>query len=132
MTATIEVAIDAVDVQAAAAFWAAALGYERLYEREPYLVLGPPPGDGRPRFVIQRVGRLSHEKSGVHVDLRVAHPDREVARLEALGASVVWEIDDTDRGSIRWTTMADPQGLLFCVCPARPDPEELTERDVGS
>ena len=36
---------DAVDADAAAAFWKAALGYERLYERGPYTVLGPPTGD---------------------------------------------------------------------------------------
>ena len=29
---------------ASVSFWQAALGYDRLYEREPYVVLGPPPG----------------------------------------------------------------------------------------
>ena len=31
MTASIEVTMDAVDAEAAAAFWQAALGYRRLY-----------------------------------------------------------------------------------------------------
>ena len=119
MTASVEVTIDAVDADPVASFWEAALGYDRLYEREPYIVLGPPPGDARPRLVIQRVQRVTSDKTPVHIDLRVDDPDSEVARLQALGASVEWVVDETDSGFIRWTTMADPQGTLFCVCPAR-------------
>ena len=119
MTASIEVTIDAVDADPVATFWEAALGYDRLYEREPYIVLGPPPGDARPRLVIQRVMSISSAKTPVHMDLRVDDPDAEVARLEALGASVEWIVDETSSGFTRWTTMTDPQGTLFCVCPAR-------------
>jgi hypothetical protein len=119
MTASIEVTMDAVDPGPVASFWEAALGYDRMYEREPYIVLGPPPGDGRPRLVIQRVQSTTSEKTPVHMDLRVEDPDAEVTRLQALGASVEWVVDETSSGFIRWTTMADPQGTLFCVCPAR-------------
>jgi predicted enzyme related to lactoylglutathione lyase len=128
MTSSIEVAIDAVDADPIAAFWEAALGYRRLYQREPYIVLGPPPDDGRPRLVIQRVDRLSAEKTPVHIDLRVDDPDAEVARLQALGATVEWVVDESASGFIRWITMADPQGTLFCVCPARKEGPP----DVGS
>lgn len=34
-------------------------------------------------------------------------------------------IDDGDPGSSQWTSMTDPQGLSFCVCPARSEPEEV-------
>jgi predicted enzyme related to lactoylglutathione lyase len=119
MTASIEVTIDAVDADPIASFWQAALGYDRLYEREPYIVLGPPTGDDRPRLVIQRVPSVTSDKTPVHMDIRVDDPDAEVARLQALGASVEWVVDETASGFIRWTTMADPQGTLFCVCPAR-------------
>ena len=119
MTSSMEVTIDAVEAEPIAAFWEAALGYRRLYEREPYIVLGPPPDDVRPRIVIQRVDRLSSEKTPVHIDLRVDDPDTEVERLQSLGATVEWVIDESASGFIRWTTMADPQGTLFCVCPAR-------------
>jgi predicted enzyme related to lactoylglutathione lyase len=118
VTPSIEVTIDAVDADPVASFWEAALGYDRLYEREPYIVLGPPPGDARPRLVIQRVASVTSAKTPVHMDLRVDDPDAEVARLQQLGASVEWVVDETS-GFIRWTTMADPQGTLFCVCPAR-------------
>jgi hypothetical protein len=119
MIESIEVTIDAVDAGPVASFWQAALGYDRLYEREPYIVLGPPPGDARPRLVIQRVPSITSAKTPVHMDLRVDDPDTEVARLQSLGASVEWVVDETSSGFIRWTTMADPQGTLFCVCPAR-------------
>lgn len=119
MTASIEVTIDAVDVGPVASFWQAALDYDRLYERDPYIVLGPRPGDARPLLVIQRVPSVTSAKTPAHIDLRVDDPDAEVARLRALGASVEWVVDETASGFIRWTTMADPQGTLFCVCPAR-------------
>ncbi len=119
MTASIEVTIDAVDVERVAAFWTQALGYGRLYERSPYLVLGPPAGDRRPRVVIQRVEEVTAGKTPVHLDLRVDDPAAEVERLRALGAEVAWVVDETDAGFIKWTTMTDPAGTMFCVCPAR-------------
>ena len=89
-----------------------------MYTREPYIVLGPPPGDARPRRD-ERVQSVSPDKTPVHMDLRVDDPEAEVVRLQALGASVEWVVDETSSGFIRWTTMADPQGTLFCVCPSR-------------
>ena len=119
MTASVEVTIDAVDADPVVSFWQAALGYDRLYERDPYIVLGPPPGDVRPRLVIQRVPSVTSDKAPVHIDLRVDDPDAEVARLRALGATVEWVVDEPPSGFTRWTTMADPQGTVFCVCQAR-------------
>jgi predicted enzyme related to lactoylglutathione lyase len=119
MTASIEVTIDAVDIDTTVGFWRKALGYERLYERAPYVVLGPPPGDARPRLVIQQVDAVTPEKSPVHLDLRVDDPDMEVARLRTLGAQVAWSVDERGAGFTRWTTMIDPGGTHFCICPAR-------------
>jgi predicted enzyme related to lactoylglutathione lyase len=119
VTASLEVTLDALDPEAAASFWSRALGYERLYERGRYIVLAPQPGDARPRLVIQRVDELTNDKTPVHLDLRVDDPDGEVERLKALGATVAWVVDETHLGLSRWTTMTDPQGTLFCVCPAR-------------
>ena len=119
MTASLEITLDSLDPQAAATFWSGALGYARLYERGNYIVLAPEPGDTRPRVVIQQVDELTHDKTPVHLDLRVDDPDGEVERLLGLGATVAWVVDETDLGLSRWTTMIDPQGTLFCVCPAR-------------
>ena len=108
MSSSIEIVVDAVDSDAAAAFWKEALGYERLYERGAYTALGPPEGDTRPLLLIQRVDVVSPGKTAVHLDIRVDDPEAEVARLEGLGARVAWRVDETDRGGSRWTTMAAP------------------------
>jgi hypothetical protein len=115
MSSSIEIVVDAVDSDAAAAFWKEALGYERLYERGAYTALGPPEGDTRPRLLIQRVDVVSPGKTAVHLDIRVDDPEAEVTRLEGLGARVAWRVDETDRGGSGWTTMAAPHGTLFCV-----------------
>ena len=132
MTTSLEVTMDALDAETVAAWWADALGYRRLYGRVPYVVLGPDDGDPRPRLVIQQVDAIAPGKAPVHLDLRVDDPDTEVDRLMRLGASVAWVVDETSDGFIRWTTMTDPWGMAFCVCPARPGPEEMTRTDVAS
>ncbi|HEY6566119.1 MAG TPA: VOC family protein [Actinomycetota bacterium] len=119
MTTSLEITMDALDAEPVAAWWADVLGFERLYERDPYIVIAPPAGDPRPRLVIQQVGTVTLGKAPVHLDLRVDDPDAEVARLAALGASIEWTVDETAEGFITWTTMADPWGTVFCVCPAR-------------
>ena len=115
----IELTLDAVDAEAAASFWREALGYQVLHVREPYIVLGPQDGDSGPRVVLQRVAAVTAGKTTVHLDLRVDDPDAEVARLQDLGATIAWEVDESTQGFIRWTVMIDPQGTHFCVCPAR-------------
>jgi predicted enzyme related to lactoylglutathione lyase len=119
VTSSIEIVVDAVDADGAAAFWKEALGYEFQSEKGAYTSLGPPEGDPRPRLVIQRVDVVTPGKTAVHLDLRVDDQDAEVTRLEGLGARVAWRVDETDRGGSRWTTMAAPHGTLFCVVPAR-------------
>lgn len=111
----IDIVVDAVDPDAAAAFWQEALGYERLHERGAYTTLAAPRGDPRPRLVIQRVEAVMPGKTAVHMDICVDDPEAEVDRLESLGATVAWRVDETDRGGSRWTTMAAPHGALFCV-----------------
>ncbi len=124
--------MDALDAESVASWWADALGYRRVYSRSPYLVLAPATGDRRPTLVIQQVDRVARGKTPVHLDLRVDDPDAEVQRLARLGAAVAWVVDEADDGFIRWTTMTDPWGTMFCVCPARPDPEEMMQPDVAS
>lgn len=116
---TLEVTIDAVDAEPVADWWAEALGYRRLYERPPYVVLAPAAGDARPRLIVQQVEAVTADKTPVHLDLRVDEPDDVVERMKDRGATVEWVIDEADDGFIRWTTMKDPWGMLFCVCPAR-------------
>ena len=113
---SLEITIDASDLEASAAFWSAALGYERLYERPPYVVLAPLAG-AAPRVLIQQVGTVGASKGRVHLDLRVHDPAREVARLVQLGANVQEVVAEA---ATSWTVMTDPAGTPFCVCSARP------------
>ncbi|OIJ66825.1 VOC family protein [Streptomyces mangrovisoli] len=70
-------------------------------------------GLGR-RVLFQRVPEPKTGKNRLHLDL---HPgegrrDDEVARLVALGASVLRRVDEP---AGQWVVMADPEGNEFCV-----------------
>lgn len=94
------------DVDAAARFWAAALGRapdpEHPGTRGNYRMLETPPDE--PLVQIQRV---SHE-SRVHIDIETDDIAAEVARLEQLGAQVAQRLE-------RWVVMRAPTGQHFCV-----------------
>lgn len=101
------------DVDAAAAFWAGALGYRvdlaHPGSRDRYRQLDTP-GD-QPMVQIQRV---DHE-SRVHLDIETDDIAAEVARLEAIGATVHARLE-------RWVVMQAPSGQRFCVVRVqRPD-----------
>jgi hypothetical protein len=72
------------------------------------------PRGTRPRFLFQRTEAEKTGRNRLHIDLNVGRERRagEVERLQGLGATILWEIDDP--GS-RHTTMADPDGNEFCV-----------------
>ncbi|MGW0554925.1 VOC family protein [Streptomyces sp. NPDC002926] len=70
-------------------------------------------GLGR-RLLFQRVPEGKTTKNRLHLDLHVG-PERreaEVARLEGLGARVLYHADEPVGV---WSTMADPEGNEFCV-----------------
>lgn len=70
-------------------------------------------GLGR-RLLFQRVPEAKSVKNRLHLDLHAPAGRRtdEVARLEALGARVLREVDEPGG---RWTVMCDPEGNEFCV-----------------
>jgi len=70
-------------------------------------------GTGR-RILFQAVPEAKSVKNRVHLDISVGPDAREehVARLTALGASVVREYDLPEG---RWTAMLDPEGNEFDV-----------------
>jgi len=75
--------------------------------------VGGPRGSGR-RILFQAVPDRAAGKNKLHLDLNVGRDriDAEVARLTALGAVEQYRIDEP---SGFHTTMADPEGNLFCV-----------------
>ena len=93
------------DLEVAAEFWSAALGYERTDEDDAdgiYAALRTP--DNEPYLSIQKV---SHE-SRVHLDIETDDKEAEVRRLEALGARRVGEVKT-------WIVMEAPTGQRFCI-----------------
>ena len=94
------------DVDAAAAFWAEALGRPVDPDHEGtsgnYRMLETPP-----EGPIVQIQRVEHE-SRVHVDIETDDIPAEVARLEALGAKVAKRLE-------RWVVMQAPTGQRFCV-----------------
>lgn len=116
MLRRIDVAIDCADPDAQASFWADALGYRRHGSWEQYRSLVPPDdARGLPKLVLQQVPEAKAVKNRLHLDLVVDDVDAEVARLTALGATVVPGAGHDEPG-LRWVLMLDPEGNELCVC----------------
>ena len=94
------------DIDGAARFWAEALGRavdpDHPGTRGNYRMLETPPDEP-----IVQIQRVEHE-SRVHIDIETDDIPAEVARLEALGATVVDRLE-------RWVVMQAPTGQRFCV-----------------
>src|SRR5579859_6020458 len=92
------------DVDAAADFWAHALGWEVDYDHEAtrgaYRMLATPPDEP-----IVQIQRVDHE-SRAHLDIETDDIAAEVERLEKLGARVVSRLE-------RWVVMEAPTGHRF-------------------
>lgn len=107
------IVVDAHDLPALARFWAQALGWPILSEREQEVVIGPdetaPVG-----MCFMPVSDVKTVKNRVHLDLTTGSDDRdaEVERLLALGAR---RVDIGQTGTESWTVLADPEGNEFCV-----------------
>ena len=114
------VTIDCADPNVIADFWQAALGYEkRVGNGNPYITLSGASGDGRMlnHLTIQRVPEAKQAKLRAHLDLFTRDMGSEVARLAALGASVLTPASQDADGHLGFfaTVMADPEGSEFCV-----------------
>lgn len=94
------------DIDAAARFWAAALGRaidpDHPGTRGNYRMLETPPGE-----ISVQIQRVDHE-SRIHLDIETDDVAAEVARLEKLGAMI-------DKRMERWVVMRAPSGHRFCV-----------------
>lgn len=94
------------DVDAAARFWAEALGrpvdLDHPGSRDSYRMLATPPDEP-----IVQIQRVDHE-SRAHIDIESDDIPAEVARLEKLGATLVSRLE-------RWVVMMAPTGQRFCV-----------------
>lgn len=111
----IEVAIDAMDIDAVRPFWKAVLGYvddaPAGYTGQ-ILAIKDPAGIGPP-FWFQQMERSRTERNRFHIDVTVAHDlaeQRIAAALEAGGTIV------TDSYARSWWVLADAEGNQACIC----------------
>ncbi|HAM02072.1 MAG TPA: lactoylglutathione lyase [Acidimicrobiaceae bacterium] len=105
--------MDALDPDALAPFWAAALGYRVAGSEGNYVALVPLEGTA-PNLLLQRVPEPKTAKNRTHLDLKVPDIEAEAARLEALGARHM--LGPVAELGSRWIVMADPEGNEFCLC----------------
>ncbi len=110
------ISFDSANPAVLARFWSEALGWRVTYEEDDEVVLEPPAGSPEegvvPDLLFLPVPEGKVVKNRVHLDLRPADRDGEVARLEALGAL---RVDVGQDDSVTWVVMADPEGNEFCV-----------------
>jgi predicted enzyme related to lactoylglutathione lyase len=107
------IVVDAHDMPGLARFWAQALDWRVLSEREREIVIGPDE-DAPVGMCFMPVTDVKTVKNRVHLDLTSEAEDRqaEIERLLALGARRV-DVGQTRAES--WTVLADPEGNEFCV-----------------
>jgi predicted enzyme related to lactoylglutathione lyase len=121
------VVLDCLQPERLAQFWAEVLHYRQAPSSEPYVVLVPDAQPG-PDLFLQRVPEPKVGKNRMHLDLRVATLESELARLTALGTQVL-SPNPIDEDGFSWVVMADPEGND----PERPFcPTLLQEVDDGA
>jgi predicted enzyme related to lactoylglutathione lyase len=108
------VVIDCADLDRAARFWAAALGYtDAGGNSATYRSVLPADGFGV-EILLQRTGDAKRGKNRVHLDLRTRDLDTEVSRVVALGATRQ-TAEPVEEHGWTWHILADPDGNEFCV-----------------
>jgi hypothetical protein len=106
--------IEAEDPQALAEFWAEVTG--AIPKAYAGFVLLPAVGPDGFSMFFQALAGPRAERQVMHLDLTVPWGTRqaEVDRLLARGATYRWDVLE-EFAHVRWTTLADPEGNLFCV-----------------
>ena len=108
------VVVDCADLERAARFWSAALGYaDQGGDSATYRSVLPADGPGV-EILLQRTADAKHGKNRVHLDLRTRDLDAEVNRVVALGATRL-TAEAIEESGWTWHILADPDGNEFCV-----------------
>jgi len=98
------------DLNAAAEFWSAALGYAQKPDDGDKLYRSLQPHERDTYVEVQKVSHASR----VHLDIETDNIEAEVLRLESLGAVRIEQLKD-------WWVMEAPTGQRFCVVPPAND-----------
>jgi 4a-hydroxytetrahydrobiopterin dehydratase len=115
VTSRVEVAIDALDIDAVRPFWLAVLGYVEEPPREPggQVVAVVDPNRIGPAFWFQQMDAPRPQRNRIHLDVTVPHDvaEERVAAAIAAGGTLV----SAERARAFWI-LADPEGNEACVC----------------
>ncbi len=111
----VEVAIDALDIDAVRPFWKAVLGYEEEAPRTPgeqVVALVDPLRIG-PAFWFQQMDAERPQRNRIHIDVSVPHDvaEQRVAAAIAAGGHLV-----SDKRARAFWILADAEGNEACVC----------------
>ncbi len=110
----VEVAIDAIDIDAVRPFWKAVLGYddEPTAAGEQVIALVDPLRIGPP-FWFQQMDAPRPQRNRIHIDVSVPHDvaEQRVAAAIAAGGHIV-----SDARARAFWILADPEGNEACIC----------------
>ncbi|WP_434590162.1 VOC family protein [Brevibacterium sp. 1718] len=106
--------VEADNPEALGDFWAAFLDVvPKYYSGMAYLPAHP--GGGIPMMFQPRTSpRSDHQDSHLDLTAPLGQRDAQVERAVRLGAAHRWDVLD-EHPHVRWTTLADPEGNLFCI-----------------
>ncbi len=106
--------MEAEDTHALAAFWAEVTGGTPTTSGSSVYIPAPSPGGFAMFFQTRTSPRPTRTIS--HLDLTVPWGDRAatVERLLAHDATHLWDVLE-EYEHVQWTTLADPEGNVFCV-----------------
>jgi catechol 2,3-dioxygenase-like lactoylglutathione lyase family enzyme len=113
------VVVDCADLERAARFWTAVLGYTAIGDSDGGDQGLVPAGGFGIEVLLQRTADAKQGKNRVHLDLRTRDLEAEVSRVTALGATVLTRLPIVEDGWT-WHVLADPDGNEFCIL--RPPP----------
>ena len=110
----VEIAIDAMDIDAVRPFWQAVLGYvpEHAGEGEQVTAIIDPEGLG-PSVWFQQMDEPRTERNRIHLDVDVPHDvaEERVAAALAAGGTLV-----SDARAKAFWVLADAEGNEACIC----------------
>lgn len=106
--------VEAADPAALASFWAVVTGATPAPSGD--VVYLPAAGPGGFAMFFQPLTGPRPSRLTIHLDLTVPWGARrvEVDRLVSAGATWRWDVLD-EHPHVQWTTLADPEGNLFCL-----------------
>ena len=110
----LEVAVDAMDIEAVRPFWKAVLGYvDALPRPDGQIVAIVDPVRIGPAFWFQQMDQPRPQRNRIHIDVTVPHDvaEQRIAEALAAGGTLV-----SDRRARAFWILADPEGNEACIC----------------